>query len=125
MQPWFVNKQGMISIYALILLSITLCFLSYLTVVIQTQYKQRILSLVDIYTIHYVKHQIENIEYEQLKEKQEVINWDIYQLTFYYMEEHVHVIIENMLHHYDMYIYFDQYNKRLIDYTYSNKNKLD
>ena len=94
MLSWFVNKKGMISIYALIMLSIVAVFITYLTTLIQTQHLQKDISYVDIYAIHYVKRKIKEQD-EVLDTYEEIKHWKQYQLNFYYEKGMVTVTMKS------------------------------
>ena len=117
MLSWFVNKKGMISIYALIMLSIVAVFITYLTILIQTQHLQKDISYVDIYAIHYVKRKIKEQD-EVLDTYEEIKHWKQYQLNFYYEKGMVTVTMKSKEHTFKIQIQYDDEKKRIINCAY-------
>ena len=117
MLSWFVNKKGMISIYALIMLSIVAVFITYLTTLIQTQHLQKDISYVDIYAIHYVKKKIKEQD-EVLDTYEEIKHWKQYQLNFYYEKGMVTVTMKSKEHTFKIQIQYDDEKKRIINCAY-------
>ncbi len=117
MLSWFVNKKGMISIYALIMLSIVAVFITYLTTLIQTQHLQKDISYVDIYAIHYVKRKIKEQD-EVLDTYEEIKHWKQYQLNFYYEKGMVTVTMKSKEHTFKIQIQYDDEKKRIINCAY-------
>lgn len=115
MLSWFVNKKGIISIYALTILSIVSVFITYITVLIQTQYVQKDLSYIDVYVIHHVKKTIEKQD-EDIEPFEEIKHWREYELKFHYEKNLVDVVAVSKKHMFHMQIQHDK--KRIIDYTY-------